>query len=222
MGVPIWSSSISSFRSPQQFHHLPQKFPTFPQPINSRQFSLFQMNKKFLLSTIGLLLILCLPALTAAASSSNSKWAADLMWGNNTQWQMLAPPANGTAASGHSNNPAEELYFVAPQTSNPQTPADNPKLPGTAFDHVISIPPGNHGTYNANWHVYIVACASSACTGPDLTLRNGTTITFAQSVNQGNLTSDSAIDAGLSSGALSLVDTGVVFVCPVAPYNPGW
>lgn len=177
------------------------------------------MNKKLLVSTIGLLLILCLPSLTVAASSSNSKWAADLMWGNNTLWQMLAPPGQGTAASGRSNNPAENLYFVAPQTATPQTPANNNKLPGIAFDHVISIPPHNQGAYNGNWHVYIVACASSACTGPIVTLPNGHTITFAQSVNGVHIESDAVINAGLSSGALHLLDTGVVFVCPVSPYH---
>jgi hypothetical protein len=166
------------------------------------------------------LIVLMLGGIHANANMSSSPWAAEVMWGNGTLWQMMAPPGQG------SNNPAEPLYIVAPQTSTPQAPADNNHLPGVAHDHVISVPPGNRGTYNANWHVYVVLCTSAAITAgtcmPDWETfpgpngpGTGPTLPLAQSIYGQSITSDSVILSGLSSGAVVLHDAGINFVCVV-------
>lgn len=167
-------------------------------------------------------LLILVPA-TAHADMTSSPWAAEQMWGNNTLWQMMAPPAN---VANVSSVPPEELYIVAPQTSDPQSPPTNDHIPGVAHDHVITVPPHNHWTFNAIWHVYVVLCtpaaiAASVCTptfeafpgpgGPG----TGPTLPLAEMVNGQPLESNAAIQSALQTGAVHLIDTGTVFVCPV-------
>jgi hypothetical protein len=170
------------------------------------------MKKTLLLSIIAVSLVLSFAPSTVFANSSNSKWASEIMWGNNVEWQMVAPPGHGSAV------PAEPLYIVAPQTSNPQSPANNDHLPGVAHDHVLAPPPHNKGGFNANWEVYVVLCVSSACTAviePAGSALAGAPL--ALTYNGAPLTNDGAIQAGVASGALVLVDSGIHFICAVAP-----
>jgi hypothetical protein len=178
-------------------------------------------TRSIFVSALALLaILLMLGTVHANANMSSSPWAAEVMWGNGTLWQMMAPPGYG------SNNPAEPLYIVAPQTSTPQAPADNNHLPGVAHDHVISVPPGNRGAYNANWHVYVVLCTPAAIIAgtcvPDWETfpgpggpGTGPTLPLAQSVNGQSITSDSVILSGIGSGEVVLHDTGINFVCVV-------
>jgi hypothetical protein len=177
--------------------------------------------RSIFVSTLALLaILLMLGAIHANANMSSSPWAAEKMWGDGTLWQMMAPLGQG------SNIPAEPLYIVAPQTSTPQAPADNDHLPGVAHDHVISVPPGNRGAYNANWNVYVVLCTPDAImagtcvpdwetfpgpSGPG----TGPTLPLAQSINGQSITSDSVILSGIGSGEVVLHDTGINFVCVV-------
>jgi hypothetical protein len=174
------------------------------------------------LSVIAITLAVLTVLLASSAIHVNaaSPWTAEQMWGNGVLWQMKAPPGQG------SSNPAEPLYIVAPQTSTPQAPADNNHLPGVAHDHVISVPPQNKGSYNANWEVYLVLCTptgieSGACV-PDYETfpgpngpGTGPTLPLAQTVNGQMITSDSVILAGANSGAIKIVDTGIHFICTV-------
>ena len=162
-------------------------------------------------------------AAPAFADMTSSPWSAELMWGNNTLWQMMAPPAN---ASNAASIAPEELYIVAPQTAVPQSPPNNDHLPGVAHDHVITVPPHNQWSFNAIWHVYVVLCtpsaiASGACTPTFETFPGsggpgtGPTLPLAMQVNGQPLESAAAINSALAIGAIHLIDTGVVFVCPV-------
>lgn len=182
------------------------------------------MKKTIASLSILAILLLTLPATNVLASGSSSKWAAELVWGNNMEWQMLAPPGHGSA------KPAEPLYIVAPQTSTPQSPTNNDHLPGVAHDHVVSVPPHNSGEYNANWRVFVALCTPTAisagtCTpdwetfpgpgGPG----TGPTLPLAQAVNGGSLTSDAAIDAAVNGGQIALVDAGITFICLIVPLH---
>jgi len=172
------------------------------------------MKKTLLASIIAISFVLTFAPTTTFANASNSKWASEIMWGNNVEWQMVAPPGHGSAV------PTEPLYIVAPQTSNPQSPADNNHLPGVAHDHVIAPPPHNSGGFNANWEVYVVVCVSSACTGVTESSSSALPgVNLALSYNGAPLTNDGAIQAGVASGALVLVDSGIHFICAVAPYS---
>ena len=168
------------------------------------------------LAILGTILLL-VPA-TVSAEMSSSPWAAEMMWGNGTLWQMMAPPGGVANASQGAQEP---LYIIAPQDlSNPQAPANNDHLPGVAHDHVISVPPGNHGRYSAVWHVYVVGCTSPAvlagiCTSYSETFPNGHVVPLARLINGGNIESESVIDSALANGYIFLIDTGVVFLCPV-------
>jgi hypothetical protein len=175
--------------------------------------------KKTAISVIGIALLLAvLPMATVASSPYN----AEIVWGNNVEWQMLAPPGPGTSNSWA----IEPLYIVAPQTANPQSTADNNHIPGVAHDHVLAPPPGNGGTYNPNWEVYLVLCTPPAIVagtcnpvfstfpgpgGPG----TGPTLPLAYHVNGQPLTSDAAIDSALASGLVVLHDTGIHFICIV-------
>ncbi len=162
-------------------------------------------------------ILLFVPA-TVSADMSNSPWAAEQMWGNGTLWQMMAPPANVGNAASQSQEP---LYIIAPQDlGNPQAPASNDHLPGVAHDHVISVPPNNHGTYSAVRHVYVVGCKPTAitsgnCTPYPETFPNGHVVPLARFIDGSNIKSDSVINSALANGYIFLIDTGVVFLCPV-------
>jgi hypothetical protein len=133
---------------------------------------------------------------------------------------MQAPPANLGNVNPHA---PDELYIVAPQTSTPQSPVNNDHIPGVAHDHVVSVPAHNSGSYNAIWHVYVVACTpgNGACSGPTVTFPGpggpgtGPTLVLAKTVNGNPLQSDAAVNAALASGAAFEIDTGIVFLCTV-------
>ena len=175
-------------------------------------------SKQVTITLATILLVTASVPLAVYANMSNSPWAAELMWGNNVEWQMIAPPASvGNAA----NQAQEPLYVIAPQDlSNPQATANNDHLPGVAHDHVISVPPGNQGTFSAVWHVYVVGCKPAAilagfCTPYPETFPNGKVVPLARFINGGNIESESVIDSALANGYIFLIDTGIVFLCPV-------
>lgn len=179
--------------------------------------------KKAILPIIGIALLFLL---TPALAMASSPYTAEKVWGNNVEWQMLAPPGKGT------DNPQtlEPLYIVAPQTSTPQSSANNDHIPGVAHDHVLSPPPKNGGSYNPNWEVYVVLCTKPAITAgqctPDFVTfpgpggpGTGPTLPLAFQVNGQQITSDATIDSALASGLVVLHDTGISFICIVQPLS---
>ena len=160
---------------------------------------------------------------------------------------MVAPPSPiphpGNAQA------QEDLYEEAPQVPSagfPASPQSNACehlgiIPGSNttqcyHDHTIDVPPQNHGEYSALWHVYMVVClynqpsfssGSSACTSEAVsgTLVTGgvATLYLASTVTidgtQTPLTSVSAIEAAESAGVVTIIDTGVTFICPVQAYK---
>lgn len=173
-----------------------------------------------MIASIAILLLIAIPV---SADMSSSPWAAEQMWCNGTLWQMIAPPGNVANANA---NAQESLYIVAPQTATPQAPATNDHLPGVAHDHVISCPAQNHGSFGAVWHVYVVLCTPSAISGKTCTPiletfpgpggpGTGPTLPLAKLVNGLPLESDSAVQNAINGGYAHLVDTGIVFNCPV-------
>ncbi len=159
---------------------------------------------------------------TTLNAFATSPFNAEIVWGNNQLWQMVTPPGHGSA------KPAQELYIVAPQTSTPQSPANNDHIPGVAHDHVLAPPPANKGEYNPNWEVYLVLCTQSAishgtCTPVMSTFPGpggpgtGPTLPLAYQVNGQPLTSDSAILSAENAGLVTAHDTGIEFLCIVHP-----
>ncbi len=171
--------------------------------------------KTAVLSLIGIALLL---SIAPTAIFATSPWTAEIVWANNMQWQMLAPPGHGTGNSWA----VEPLYIVAPQTSTPQSPTDNDHIPGVAHDHVVAPPPKNQGGYDPNWEVLLVGCASSSCTSVivDLSAVGGPSqFPLALSYNGQPLTNDGTIESGIANGALFTVDTGIHFICILVPLN---
>ncbi len=163
------------------------------------------------LSLIGIALLL---SIAPAATFATSPYTSEIVWGNNVEWQMVAPPGLGTSHAAT----LEPLYVVAPQTSTPQSPADNDHLPGIAHDHVLAPPPANKGGYNPNWEVYIVMCLNH-CTGVSLagTFLSGLPGTLVQTYNGQELTNNAIIQAGIANGDLLAIDSGIHFICIVQP-----
>ncbi len=153
----------------------------------------------------------------ASAVPARADVATDLAWADGQVWLMIHGPTNPSNGMSH-----RDLYIVAPQTDTPQGSAAEPV--GVVHDHVLSMPSDGHGQYTAIWDVVIVFCNphSSACvpgTASCPTFAHG--LCLAQTVNGQPLTSDSAIGAAASAGAVILVEPGDSFVCPVVPLT-GW
>ena len=191
--------------------------------------------------------MLSIAALPSVASNTSSKNFGELVWGDDTLWSMVVPrapiphPANSQSW--------EDLYEEAPQVPTagfPTSPQSNACdhlgiVLGTNstqcyHDHTIDVPPQNHGEYSAVWHVYLVVClnnqpsyssGSNSCTsetvsgvgfsGVPTTLNLASVVTIGGT--QTPLTSVSAFEAAESAGVVSIIDTGVTFVCPVQAYK---
>ena len=118
------------------------------------------------------------------------------------------------------NKGQEELYIIAPiDALNPQSTGHG-SIVGV-HDHVIPSPPaGNHGDYSAVWHVYLVVPGPNA-TGTNIATRfvnpPGLSLVYQADLGSGlvNLTSEERISEAESLGLVSLIDTGIVFVCPI-------
>ncbi len=143
-------------------------------------------------------------------------------WQNDQQYIMITPnvpiplPANASAQ--------EELYVIAPiNASNPQSSGH----PGIGpHDHVISVPPGNHGTFSAVWRAILIVPGPNA-TGTNVLVRNvtppGVDLVYAADLNSDGtvelpaeqLTSEEKIMQAEQMGLIAEVPTPVVFVCAV-------
>ncbi len=190
--------------------------------------------------------LLAVEALPSFASNTSSKTFAELVWGDNTVWSMVAPPS----PTPHKGAPQaqEDFYEEAPQVPSAGLPISPQSdacehlgfITGTNttqcyHDHTLDTVPGDPG-YRALWHVYLVVCfgnqpsfssGSSSCTSQARTgqVAPGVTVTWylaSTVVVAGTttpLTSGSAIDAAVSAGVVTLLDTGVTFICPVQAYT---
>lgn len=191
--------------------------------------------------------LLTVVALPSVASNTSSKNFGELVWGDGTLWSMVVPRSPiPLPANSHS---WEDLYEEAPQMPTagfPTSPQSNACdhlgiIPGTNstqcyHDHTIDVPPQNHGEYSAVWHVYLVVClnnqpsynaGSNSCTsqtvsgiglsGAPTTLNLASVVTI--SGTQTPLTSVSSIEAAETAGIVTIIDTGVTFVCPVQAYK---
>ncbi len=103
---------------------------------------------------------------------------------------------------------------------------------GCLHDHTVTITNGNLGN-SVVWHVFLVVClgnaasvtiGSNSCVAQTVTGTdfggNSVTLNLAQVVTVGGstlpLTSDSAVDtAATVAGIVTLIDTHVVFICPI-------
>ncbi|HKK26598.1 MAG TPA: hypothetical protein VKB18_00805 [Gemmatimonadota bacterium] len=149
------------------------------------------------------------------------------VWGEGELWQMLDAhePSNADEAS------AAPFYVIAPvDASDPQS-----TLFFGAHDHVVPVPPANHGTYSDVWHLVFVVPASGTTTGSDIgdeadVLVRSTLVgdlAYAADLD-GNgtvesdevLTSDDRVDAAEERGLVTITDAffpDFVFICPVRP-----
>ena len=168
------------------------------------------------------MLVAAAPAAHAAAGLTNcadlTRVAAcyEIVWVDGVQFRMTFPQAaNPLPAIPKAK--VQNFYVIAPQTGTPQ---------GTVpfnHDHVVAVSPAHsHGDFTIFMHGYFVVCstqgsASGACASILSTIPGIGTIPLAQTVNGQALTSASAIEAGVGSGALLLIDTGAEFIGTLSP-----
>lgn len=209
---------------------------------------LLQNKKTSLLVILPIIaLLFALPIASVNASKQNSKNFAELVWGDGNLYSMVAPPSplpHPGAPQGQ-----EDFYEEAPQVPSMGFPASYQQTdcthlgltPGTTnipcfHDHTLGSVPGDPG-FRALWHVFLVVClgnqpsataGSSSCTAETVTgvpLGGSSPITLnlaGSIVIDGTptpLTSDSAINAAVGAGVVTIVDTGVTFICPVQLYS---
>jgi len=193
-----------------------------------------------------LALLVAIPVSAALASNSSSKNFAELVWGDGKSYSMVAPPSpepHPGAVQGQEN-----FYEEAPQVPSAGFPISPQQddcshlgiVPGTnsvpcLHDHTLDTVPGDVG-YRALWHVFLVVClfnqpsatvGSSSCSSETVsgTLFTGGSVTLHLAsvvVVNGTptpLTSGPAIDAAVAAGVVTLIDTGVTFICPVQPFS---
>lgn len=191
-------------------------------------------------------LLLAIPVASVVATNSSSKNFAELVWGNNAVYSMVAPPS----PIPHPGNiqGQEDFYEEAPQVASmgfpfsPQSSACEHLgiVPGTNttgcwHDHTLGTVPGQTG-FRALWHVKLVVCAGNAasssnsagsCTSETVTgtLFSGQTVTLhlAKVVTFGStptpLTSGPVIESAEALGIVTVIDTGTTFICPVQPFS---
>ena len=184
-----------------------------------------------MLRKIPLGIVVSILALVAtAAPVMAAKPAAEAMYSQGTVVHMIAPP---TLATGGANVP-DDLYLavypinptgvdLGPLTvgTNGYAPQCDPcfhpgvPLPFSYHDHVISGSPGfgvngTAGHFNPFWHVFVVMYDPAVFTGKTFT----------------PVKSEAELDTGESNGMFLPinptganhyeVDTGIVFLCPIA------
>ena len=200
-----------------------------------------------LVAILAILAVLALPIRGAVASNSSSNNFAELVWGNGTLWSMVAPPS--PLPHPGASQAQETFYEEAPQvptagfSTSPQSDACEHLgiVPGSNttpcfHDHTIAVTPGTHGGFGALWHVFLVVClgnaptatvGTSSCTSKTVTgtsfAGGATTLHLASAVKISGaltpLTSDTEVNAANSAGIVTIIDTGVTFICPVQPFR---
>ncbi len=209
-------------------------------------------SSKSKISRIALILVVAtilftVPLRGAVASNGSSKNFAELVWGDNALWSMLAPPS--PIPHPGSTQGQEKFYEEAPQAPSVGFPVSPQQdacdhlgiIPGTNttpcfHDHTIPVPPHNQAGFGALWHVFLVVCAgnspssSSGTSSCSAVAVSGTsfaglpgTLNLASSVVVSGiptpLTSVSAILAAETAGVVTTLDTGITFICPVQPFS---
>ncbi len=199
--------------------------------------------RRILASSLLITYALILPGMTPTvqARTTSSPNFAELVWGNNQLWNMIAPPARFPIPANMMAH--EDFYEEAPQhpgmgfPSSPQSSdCEHLGLASTTttchHDHTVPIPNGNHGGFTVVWHVFLVLCVgnaasvtlgSNSCVAETVsgTLLGGGSVTLnlAQTVIVGGstvpLTSDSAVEAASAAGIVTIFDSGVTFICPI-------
>jgi hypothetical protein len=141
------------------------------------------------------------------------------VWVDGVQVRMTFPQA-GVPMPVIPHAKQQNFYVVAPQTDTPQ--GDTPGFP---HDHVIEVAPTqNHGAFSVLMHGYFVVCSpegisTGGCVFAMETIPGDGQIPLAKTVNGHELTSAAAIEAGVDSGLLVLLDTGAVLIGAVGPVH---
>lgn len=157
----------------------------------------------------------------AASPPVHASVGSELVWADGVQWEMTVPPAVGGGITSVSS--AENFFVIAPQTANHQS-VEVGGDPPFHHDHVIPAQAHNAGSFNAHWHVFVVLCSATGMSSGNCvaTMTSGTpfgTIPLAKTVNGHMLTSVGPIEDPANSGFITLVDTHIVFVCPIHPVD---
>lgn len=153
-------------------------------------------------------------------------------WGNDVLWDLMSPKLFGTDIT----NPAGQVVFGSPSDEASHEPfyiigpdAGNDGAQSTEFglgphDHTVSVPPGNRGTFNANWHIHVVFPAEGgdvASSGSFPTAAGRVELAHAADVDGDSdledLTSSEKVQEAETRGHVNVVPTATVFVCPVRP-----
>lgn len=191
-------------------------------------------------------ILLAVPLQGVVASNSHSKNFAELVWGDGKTYSMVAPPSPEPHPGAPQAQ--EDFFEEAPQVPSAGLPISPQSsdcthlgiVPGTnsvpcLHDHTLNTVPGDVG-YRGLWHVYLVVClynqpsatvGSSSCSSETIsgTLLAGGSVTLNLAsviVINGTptpLTSGAAVNAAVGAGVVTLIDTGVTFICPVQPYS---
>ena len=170
------------------------------------------MKGKNLVVVLGLLLAMTIPVLAGGPPEREGAW------GNDQQYTMLVPKIPVPAA----DKSQEELYVIgAVDVNSPQSPGHGNEI--GPHDHVIPIPPHNHGEYSAIWHVVLITPGPKATASNIRTrhvtppLPGGIDLVYAADLGSGivNLTSVEKLEKAGQLELITEVPIPVVFVCPI-------
>jgi hypothetical protein len=135
------------------------------------------------------------------------------VWSDGAEYRMTFATGCCSSFKGKDPGDLDRFYIIAPQAEPPQS-----LNASFRHDHVTrDIPARNGGAYNVRLHGYFVTCsasgmASGACLFEMSSPGPGFTLPLAKTVNGGSLTSAAAVEAGVGTGLITLVDAGAVIV----------
>lgn len=158
-------------------------------------------------------------------------------WGNDHLWEFISPkpfinPAGKLVFGSPSNDASHKPFYVIGD------PAGDDGAQAVAFfgphDHVFAVPPGNKGTFNANWHINEVTPADGVDPSdvayvereqvydadqdgnplPDMVK-----LVYAADIDDDgdleDLTSLTKVEMAIAAGLVEIIPTPEVFICPV-------
>ncbi len=169
-----------------------------------------------------LIAVLGLVPLIAAAPMAHAAVERERVWADGVEMGMTVPHALFPAPANMNSH--DDFYVVAPQTATHQS-TETGGDPPFHHDHVVSAP-GDSG-FNVHWHVFIVLCSaqglsSGNCVAVMTDIGNMTfpmVVPLAKTLNGQMLTSTDPIESPANAGLVNLIDTHIVFVCPIHPIN---
>ena len=174
---------------------------------------------RVIITTVILALLILVPSVALA---SHGDAVTERVWGSGEEWEMIFQhPIFDLPANEKAQRP---FYIIAAiDADNPQSPGHDPIIGD--HDHVVSVPPGNRGSFSAVWRVWAVLPGPNADPGVNVALRNvsppdpSLPLLYSADVDgDGNLeelTSAALVEAAIAQGLAVLADTEIVLAGPI-------